>query len=223
MGGKDLRIHFSESFQNLDCSLIRLKFSILSNVMSKPRECKSKVYKPRDPKERFIKSTSKIPFYLFGGKKTPLTNPTQRYIYNGAQKGQSFVTYITESQSQAEVKSESTVEQILGIPQESELVIEQPILIENLTNFLEIPFQKTIVLLIEAHKEEAQEKVPPTTHPFNTCDNPLTEPLYIDQHTIPEIKNFSLFENMAGEEEERVVNEEQEDKQTFRFSILDLT
>ena len=96
---------------------------------------------------------------------------------------------------------ESTIEQILGSPQESELVIEQSIPTQNLTNFLEIPFQKTIVLPIEAQKKEVQEKVSPTIYPFNTCDNPLTKPLYIKQ-------NFSLFEKMGGEEEERVVNEE---------------
>ena len=148
--------------------------------MSKPRESKSKEDKPRDSKGRFIKSTSKILFDLFGGKNTPPTNPTQRYICSEAQKGQSSITDITKSQPEAELQSESTMEQTHGSPQESKLVIEQLIPTENITNFLEIPFQKTIVLPIEAQKEEVQEKVPPTTHPFNTYDNPLTKPLYIN-------------------------------------------
>ena len=50
--------------------------------MSKPRDPKSKIrdFKPRDPKGRFIRSTSKIPSDLFGNRKTPPTNPTQRYM-----------------------------------------------------------------------------------------------------------------------------------------------
>ena len=153
---------------------------------------------------------------MFRGKNTPPTNPTQRYIRSEAQKGQSFVIDITATQSESKVQFESTVEQTQRSPQESKLVIEQLIPIENPTNFLEIPFQKTIVLPIETQKEEVQEKVSSTTYPFNTCDNPLTKPLYIKQ-------NFSLFEKMAREEEERVVNEEQEAEQTFRFPILDIT
>ena len=96
--------------------------------MSKPKKSKTKEDKPRDSKGRFIKSTSRIPLDLFGGNNTPPTNPTQRYICSGALKGQSSFTYITESQSEVEVQSESTVEQILGSPQESELVIEQSML-----------------------------------------------------------------------------------------------
>ena len=42
------------------------------------------------------------------------------------------------------------MEQTQGSPQGSKLVIEQLIPTEKLTNFLEIPFQKTIVLPIEA-------------------------------------------------------------------------
>ena len=48
--------------------------------MPKPREHKEKETKPRDSKGRFIKSTSQIPSDLFGSRKTPPTNPAQRYI-----------------------------------------------------------------------------------------------------------------------------------------------
>lgn len=66
--------------------------------MSKPRESKPKVNKPRYPNGRFIKSTSKIPFDLFGDKKTPPTNPTLRYARSETQRGQSPTAKITESQ-----------------------------------------------------------------------------------------------------------------------------
>ena len=42
----------------------------------KPREHKQKETKPRDLKGRFIKSTSQIPFDLFGSRKTSPTNPS---------------------------------------------------------------------------------------------------------------------------------------------------
>jgi hypothetical protein len=144
-------------------------------------------------------------------REAPPTNPTQRYIRREAQEGQSFVIDITESQSEAKIQFETTVEQISGSFQENKLVEEQLISTENLTNFFEFPSQNTIILPIEAQKEEVQEKVSPSTYPFNTCDNSLTKPLDIKE-------NFSLLGKMAEEEEERVVNEEQEDEQTFGFN-----
>ena len=103
--------------------------------MIKPKKFKSKEDKPRDSKGRFIKSTSKIPPDFFGGKNTPQTNPTQRYICREAQEGQSPIIDITESQSEGKIQFETTVEQVLGSFQESKLVKEQLIPTKNVTNF----------------------------------------------------------------------------------------
>ena len=69
--------------------------------MSKPRDLKSKIrdFKPRDPKCRFIKSTSKIPSDLYGNKNKPPTNPAQRYVCSESQRGKSSTSKIIESQS----------------------------------------------------------------------------------------------------------------------------
>ena len=54
--------------------------------MSKPKENKQKESKPRDPKRRFLKSTSQIPSNLFGSREKPPTNPAQRYICKESNK-----------------------------------------------------------------------------------------------------------------------------------------
>ena len=64
--------------------------------MSKPRENKQKESKPRDPKGRFVKSTNQIPSDLLGSRKTPPTNPTQRYIRKESDKEQGTTSRLTE-------------------------------------------------------------------------------------------------------------------------------
>lgn len=67
--------------------------------MSKPREHKQKEAKPRDPKGRFVKSTSQIPFDLFGSRKTHPTNPSQIYICKESDKEHRTTYRLTKLQS----------------------------------------------------------------------------------------------------------------------------
>ena len=73
-------------------------------------------------------------------------------------------------------------------------------------------------MVISYHESEVVEVQSMT--PFFTHNNPLSKPPGWDN--IPELGNqlLSLLDNMA-EEEERIVDEEQEDEQTFRFPIFD--
>ena len=114
------------------------------------------------------------------------------------------------------------MDQIVGSPQEGGTVVEQINIIENTTSFLEIPREETIVSLEKVEEEKVQEGIPTPIHPFKTRDNPIIEPFYTKPNL--ETKTFSLFGNMAGKEEERVLNEprEEDEEQTFGFPILDL-
>ena len=167
------------------------------------KKSKSKEFKPRDPKGRFTKTTDKIPLDLFGGKNTPPTNPSKRYTSSKPKEGQSSV--INRTQSPAEAQSELTVDGIVGSPQKGRTIVEQTNMIENTTSFLEIPREEAIVSLEKVQEEKIQEGILTPIHPFKTRDNPLIEPFFTEPNL--ETKTFSLFGNMAGEEEERVLNE----------------
>ena len=67
--------------------------------MSKPREHKQKESKPRDPKRIFVKYASQIPADLFGSRKTPPTNPSQRYIRKESYKEQGTTSRLNELQT----------------------------------------------------------------------------------------------------------------------------
>ena len=109
---------------------------------------------------------------------------------------------------------ETTIEQPTHTPT-SEIEIEQIVHPELISNFLETLSQEVVISQIESKVVEVQSETP-----FFTHNNPLSEPPCWDN--IPEQRNqlLSLLDNMA-EEEERIVDEEQEDEQTFRFPILD--
>ena len=51
------------------------------------KKSKSKEFKPKDPKGRFIKTTDKIPLDLFGGKTTPPINPSEIYTNSKPKEG----------------------------------------------------------------------------------------------------------------------------------------
>ena len=114
------------------------------------------------------------------------------------------------------------MDQIVGSPGEGGIVEEQTDIIENTTSFLEIPRKETIVSLKEIEEEKVQTKTLTPIYHFKTRDNSLIKPFFTKSNF--ETKTFSLFSNMAGEEEERVLNEPQEEdeEQTFGFPILDL-
>ena len=76
--------------------------------MSKPREHKQKETKPRNPKGRFIKSTSQIPSNLFGSRKTPPTNPAQRYICKESDKEIGTTSRLTELQTTVQLSDPSS-------------------------------------------------------------------------------------------------------------------
>ena len=59
--------------------------------------------------------------------------------------------------------------------------------------------------LEKAEEEKVQEGIPTPIHPFKTRYNPIIEPFYTKPNL--ETKTLSPFGNMAGEEEERVLNE----------------
>jgi hypothetical protein len=196
----------------------------------KPREFKPREYKPRDPKGRFIKSTSRIPFDLFGSRKTPATNPTQRYICSELDKGQGSTSRLTKLQSAIQLLKpslETTSEEKETIQQSettvelsedtliSETEIERVVHPKLITSFHENLYQEVVISQVESEVVEIQQEIP-----FFTRVIPLSEPPF--WNTIPEQNNqpLSLLNNMA-EEEERVEDEEQDDEQTFRFPILD--
>ena len=114
------------------------------------------------------------------------------------------------------------MDRIVGSSQEGGTAVEQTNIIENTTSFLEIPREEAIVLLEKVEGEKVQEGMLTPIHPFKTRDNPLIEPFFTKPNL--ETKTFSLFGNMAGVEEEQVLNEprEEDEEQTFRFPILDL-
>ena len=109
---------------------------------------------------------------------------------------------------------ETTVERPAHTPT-SEIEIEQIVHPELISNFLETLPQEVVISQLESEVVEVQSRTP-----FFTHNNPLSEPPGWDN--IPELGNqlLSLLDNMA-KEEERIVDEEQEDEQTFRFTILD--
>jgi hypothetical protein len=76
--------------------------------MSKPREQKHKESKPRDLKRRFIKSTSQIPSDLFGSRKTPPTNPAQRYIRKESDKEKGTTSRLTKFQTVVQLSDPSS-------------------------------------------------------------------------------------------------------------------
>ena len=119
------------------------------------KKSKSKEFKPRDPKGRFTKTTDKIPSDLFGGKNTPPTNPSKRYTSSKPKEGQNYVT--DRTQSLVEAQSKSTVDQIVGSPQEGGTIVEQTNITENTTSFLEIPREETIVSLEGVEEEKVQK------------------------------------------------------------------
>jgi len=75
--------------------------------MSKPRECKQKGTNPRDPKRIFINSTSQIPSDLFGSRKKPPTNLTERYIHKEMDKEKGITSSISELQTVVQLANPS--------------------------------------------------------------------------------------------------------------------
>ena len=128
--------------------------------MSKSREHKQKETKPRDPKGRFIKSTSQIPSDLFGSRKTPPTNTAQRYIRKEMDKEKGITSSISKLQTAVQLanpssetlsegneavqQSKTTVEQPAHTPT-SEIEIEQIIHPELISNFFETPPQEVVI------------------------------------------------------------------------------
>ena len=154
--------------------------------MSKPREHKQKKSKPRDPKGRFVKSTSQIPSDLFGSRNTPPTNPSQRYICKESDKEKGTTSRLTELQttiqlpdpsSETTSKGKETVQQFettieqLAHTLTSEIEIKQIVHPELISNFLETLSQEVVISQIEFEVVEVQSKTP-----FFTHDNPLSEP-----------------------------------------------
>lgn len=88
--------------------------------MSKPREYKQRESKPRDPKGKFVKSTSQIPFDLFGSRMTPPTNHAQRYICKELDKEQGSTSRLTELQSAVQLPDPS-----FEITREGKEVVQQ--------------------------------------------------------------------------------------------------
>lgn len=76
--------------------------------MSKCREHKQRESKPRDPKRRFVKSTSQIPSHLFGSRKTPSTNPAQRYIRKESDKEKGTTSRLIELQTAVQLSDPSS-------------------------------------------------------------------------------------------------------------------
>ena len=76
--------------------------------MSKPREHKQKETKPRDPKGRFVKSTSQIHSDWFGSRKTPPTNPAQRYICKESDKEKGTTSRLTKLQTKVQLSNPSS-------------------------------------------------------------------------------------------------------------------
>ena len=149
-----------------------------------------------------------------------------------SQRGESSTSNIIESQSimqevetQSETISEqkediqqheSTIEQPIKNLQEDDTVIEHIIYPEKITSSLEIISKNVVLSQEETRVVETQEEIS-----FSTRVNPLKEPSSSSWDTMPERRNFSLFGNMA-EDEERVENEGWEDDQTFGFPIPEL-
>lgn len=102
------------------------------------------------------------------------------------------------------------------------MVVEHANIIENTTNFLEIPRKETIVSVEKVEEEKVQEGILTPIHPFKTKDNPLIEPFFTKSNF--QTNTFSGFGNMVGEEKEQVLNEpwEEDEEKTFGFPILDL-
>ena len=92
---------------------------------------------------------------LFGGKNTPPADPSERYTSSKTRDEQSSA--INKTQVSAEEQAKFTVEQIVGSPQEGEIVEDQTNIIKNTTSFLEIPRKETTVSLKEV-EEEAKYK-----------------------------------------------------------------
>ena len=84
------------------------------------------------------------------------------------------------------------------------MVVEQTNIIENTASFLEIPREETIVSFEKVEEEKDRKGKLTPIHPFKTKDNPLIEPFFTKSNF--ETQTFSLFGNMAREEEEWVLN-----------------
>ena len=114
------------------------------------------------------------------------------------------------------------MEQIVGSAQAGEIVEDQTNMIKNTTSFLEIPREETTISLKEVEEEKVQTETLTPIYPFKTRDNSLIKTFFTKSNF--EIETFSLFGNMAGEEEEWVLNEPQGDdeEQMFGFPILNL-
>ena len=198
--------------------------------MSKPREYKHKETKARDLKGIFINSTSQIPSNLFGSRKTPPTNPAQRYIRKelDKEKGITFSIYELQTVVQLANPSYETLSEGKEATQPSETIveqsphtlareeeIEQTIHPELILNFLDNSPQEVVISQLESKVTEVQSRTPSLTH-----SNPLFELPGWDNNLELGNQLLSILDNMA-EEEERIVDEEQEDEKTFRFPILD--
>ena len=96
--------------------------------MIKPREHKQKESKPTDPKGRFVKSTSQIPYDLFGSRKTHPTNHSQRYIRKESDKEQGTTSRLTKLQTAVQLPDPSfeTTNKGKETMQQLETTIEQP-------------------------------------------------------------------------------------------------
>lgn len=185
--------------------------------MSKLREHKQNESKPKDPKGRFVKSTSQIPSDLFGSRKTPPTNPTQRYIRKESDKEQGSTSRLTELQTTIQLPNpssetttegketmqqyETTVEQPAYTPT-SGIEIEQIVHPKLISNFLENLSQEVVISQIESKTVEVQSETP-----FFTRDNPLSEPSCSNNISEQGNQLLNLLDNMA-EEEERIMDEE---------------
>ena len=86
------------------------------------KNSKSIEFRPTDPKGRFVKTT-KIPLDLFGGKNTPPTDPSKRYLGSTSREGQSSI--INKTQVPTKEKVEFIEEQVEESAQDSDIIEAQ--------------------------------------------------------------------------------------------------